>query len=132
MNCIEWTKSKDSDGYGHAWKDGKLKKAHRIAWEEANGPIPNGLCVCHRCNNKGCVNPDHLYLGTHAQNIQDAYNDGLISRPEGEEHYKTKLTADDVIAIRSDTRTQSAIAKAYGITQGAVSGIINRRTWRHM
>ncbi len=131
-DCIEWQKSKDSDGYGHLWVDRKLKKAHRVAWEEANGPIPDGLCVCHRCNNKSCVNPEHLYLATHAQNIQDAYSDGLISRPEGEQHHKTTLTADDVIAIRSDTRSQTAIAKAYGITQGAVSGIVHRRTWRHM
>ena len=113
--------------------EGKHKwKTHRKAWAEANGPIPEEMCVCHRCNNPRCHNVDHLYLATHAQNIQDAYDDDLIPRRLGEDNPKTHLTPEHVLSIRSDSRSQSVIASEYGITQGSVSQIISRRTWRHV
>ncbi len=64
--------------YGHVRIGGKLVRAHRASWEATHGPIPAGLYVCHRCNNKRCINPDHLYLGTHRQNLIDAGRDGLL------------------------------------------------------
>lgn len=78
--------------YGHFRINGLLTRAHRAAWECANGPVPPGLYVCHRCNNKRCVNPDHLYLATHRQNCIDAGRDGLLSRPTGPRG-ATKLNA---------------------------------------
>lgn len=60
---------------------GKCQLAHRVSWQVVNGPIPDGFCVCHRCNNKRCFNPEHLYLGTHAENMRDAGKDGLMSCP---------------------------------------------------
>lgn len=128
-DCIEHNQK---SRYGMTMQNGKPITMHRKAWIEANGPVPKGLEVCHRCNNPKCFNPEHLYVATHAQNIQDAYNDGLISRRVGEEHPKAKLTNNDVVAIRADTRPNSAIAKEYGVTKSTVGRIKRKTIWRHI
>ena len=128
-DCIEHNQK---SRYGMTMQNGKAITMHRKAWIEANGPVPEGLEVCHRCNNTKCFNPEHLYVATHAQNIQDAYNDGLISRQVGEEHPKAKLTNSDVVAIRADTRPNTAIAKEYGVAKSTVGRIKRRTIWRHI
>ena len=70
--CIEWPRGRTKKGYGVKWANGKAVYAHRAAWEEANGPIPYGMQVCHTCDNPPCCNPDHLFLGTNADNQQDS------------------------------------------------------------
>ena len=75
-DCIEWQGSRDRQGYGKAWKNGANARAHRVAWEEANGPIPEGMCVLHHCDNPPCINPDHLFLGTRGDNARDMVKKG--------------------------------------------------------
>lgn len=131
-DCIE-AKHVHQSGYGRAWLTRKRDiRAHRLAWIQKWGWLPDGLYVCHRCNNKRCINVDHLYLGTAAVNNRDAIADGLRNAPKGEKHWSTNLTEDDVRAIRSDTRTQKEIAEKYGMDQSAVSLIKRRKRWGHV
>lgn len=69
-DCWVWTAATDSDGYGQVKVDGRYRRAHRVAWEMTNGPIPDGMVIDHRCGNPSCVNPDHLRTTTHSQNMQ--------------------------------------------------------------
>lgn len=85
--CIEWAGARNRQGYGITYKDGKGRRAHRVAWEEANGPIPEGLFVCHSCDNPPCVNSEHLFLGTPNDNVQDMLRKGrarLVGVPRKE------------------------------------------------
>ena len=77
-DCIEWSGSLNSQGYGRLVIRGKEYRAHRIVWEETNGPIPDGMCVCHHCDNPPCVNVEHLFLGTPKDNTRDAQQKGRI------------------------------------------------------
>lgn len=79
--CWEWTGKRDGPGYGALWVAGKTRGAHRVSWEMHNGAIPPGMFVCHSCDNRGCVRPDHLWLGTNEDNMQDAANKGRLVRP---------------------------------------------------
>lgn len=122
----------------NAYRYGKMEvnhrsiTTHRLAYEHWNGPIPEGMCVCHTCDNKACVNPAHLYLGTVAENSADAAAKGFYDRKFGEDNNSAKLTTEQVLAIRADTRTQTAIAATYGIDQSTVSYIKRRKRWTHI
>lgn len=77
--CWNWTAFLDTDGYGHIRLGGRgtpQRPAHRVAWQLFNGPVPEGLLICHKCDNPRCVNPSHLFLGTHADNLQDMTDKG--------------------------------------------------------
>ena len=129
--CWEWT-GETRYGYGVirvGGRDGARKRirAHRAAWESVNGPITDGLFVCHHCDNRGCVRPDHLFLGTNADNMADAAQKGRWVGRNG------KLTREQVIAIRSSGGTIRAVGKQYGVTSGVISRIrtgASYRTWR--
>lgn len=124
--CIEWTAYRRADGYGVLGVAGKKTAlAHRFAWELKNGPMPiaspgmttHGVCVLHRCDNPPCVNPDHLFLGTQADNIHD-----MVAKSR---HGTIRLSDKQVAAIRGLRGIVSgvAIAREYGITPGYVSSI---------
>jgi hypothetical protein len=129
--CWEWSGSWASTGYGRLNpKRGFTVSAHRGAWEVVNGPIPNGLFVLHHCDNPPCCNPSHLFLGTPKDNTQDMLTKGR--NPHGEQHYRARLTAPQVVAIRADARSHRSIAADYSIARVTVTAIKNGRMWRHL
>lgn len=104
----------------------------RVSYEVSFGDIPNGLHVCHHCDVRCCINPSHLFLGTHKQNMEDKVNKGRAHRPAGIINGRTHLTEQDVLAIRDDSRTIKEIAKAFGLGKSQVSNIKSRISWKHI
>jgi hypothetical protein len=131
--CWTWTGAK-GDGYGlfTVQPYGRLVGAHRISFALENGQTPPDVFVLHRCDNPACVNPRHLRLGTHQDNMIDRRDKGRDNRTLGETNGCAKLDTWDIICIRADRRPQKVIAKDYGIRQGHVSYIKARKTWRHV
>ena len=132
MSCTIWHKRCDAQGYGLAWHNGKTQLAHRVAWANANGPIPVGMCVLHKCDNPSCVNPDHLFIGTRGQNNTDRAAKNRNADNSGEKHPLAKLTEKQVFAIRNDHRKQTVIAAEYRVDPSAISNIKRRRNWAHI
>lgn len=136
--CWEWIGGTNSGGYGMFYVDGRICRAHRVVYELIRGPIPEDLCVCHHCDNPGCVNPAHLFLGTHMDNMIDRGRKGRASGGalHGEKHSNAKLTEADVRTIRRVYRngdsTQQEIADVFGISHNHVSSIVNRLRWDHV
>ena len=114
-------------------KERKKFRAHRASWELNRGPIPNGLSVLHKCDTPACVNPDHLFLGTQADNMHDMFAKGRRPTARGERAGKAKLTEEQVLAIRDDPRPYREIAHAYGLgSHSSVKAIKLRRSWAHV
>jgi len=134
-DCWEWQGSINSRGYGTISVNSKTKRAHRVSWELTHGPIPEGLCVCHRCDNPICVNPSHLFLGTHTDNMRDMIQKGRDIHdvgPRGEKNGQCKLTKQDVHTIRCFLRAkyiQREIAEAYRVSRGTINAIATGRNW---
>ena len=134
--CWNWTRHLNEDGYGKVTRDGKKIGAHRYAWERANGRIaPGGMVVRHSCDNPKCVNPDHLHLGTQADNNADMVAKGRHRSPfgSGEAAGHVKLNWPKVREIRRRYAgggiSQRALGLEFGVTQGAVKRIVNHQTW---
>ena len=122
-------------GYGLAKIKNRKYAAHRLAWIIKNGDIANDIMVLHRCNNKPCCNVDHLYLGTHQDNMDQAKIDGLFNSPKGLQHYAAKLNHEKIYEIIdrvSNGETQSIVAKHFGLNQGTVSRLVNKKRWLHL
>jgi hypothetical protein len=130
--CWLWLGAVRKFGHGWSWDEeiGRADVAHRISWRRKKGPIPPGMCVLHRCDVACCINPDHLFLGTRADNIADMIAKGRDRHLKGEHHPLAKLTEESVAAIRLDTRTQETVAVTYGISQSHVSSIKLQRSWK--
>ena len=128
----------NSHGYGHLSYDAHVYRAHRVSWELHKGPIPDNLNVLHKCDNRWCVNPEHLFLGTLKDNADDMRAKGRDSYGDnfGENNGQAKLTEDEVRQIRqllsSGQYTQTAIGDMFGVGRGAVKQIKSGRTWRYL
>lgn len=136
--CWPWQASRQPKGYGQIRADserGATLRAHRVSWELTNGAIPEGLCVLHRCDNPSCCNPNHLFLGTPADNTADMLAKGRAGcRPQpGEANPSAKLNIEKVNLIlrlqRCGGFTHRTIARMFGVSGSAVDAIISGRTW---
>jgi hypothetical protein len=146
--CWEWQGAISSRGYGSFRRGDKICGAYRVSWELTYGIIPSGLCVCHKCDNPPCVNPNHLFLGTHQDNIKDRSLKGRSAKtigkyshehPEksrGERNGRAKLTERDVLSIRSKYAsgeiTQKELSNQYGVVHSVIGYIIHHKIWKHI
>jgi len=129
--CWYWIGGKDKDGYGIARFSGRRRvKVHRVAYEMAKGKIPEGLMVCHSCDNPGCVNPNHLFPGTALINKQDSVS--KKRHVHGEAVHKAKLKEADVLAILEDGRNRQIVAAAYSVSPELIDAIRKRQIWKHL
>jgi len=129
--CWPWQGTMRSDGYGRFWMQGRYQRAHRVAWELANGPIPDGLIVCHACDNPPCCNAEHLWVGTDADNIADRKRKGRNNSCRGEKHGRAVLTRKDVDEIRKvypDLNLRE-LSQRYGVAQTTVWNVLHGVTW---
>lgn len=144
-DCWEWTGCMKGPGrhqYGHMALSGyKRVTSHRFSWEIHFGPIPEGMFVCHRCDNPSCVRPDHLFLGTNSENMKDRWNKGRYAKVNvqnrGSKHGMSKLTEEQVTEIRRDyvpwkRNCVNDLAAKYGITRSGVYGVVRNINWKHM
>jgi HNH endonuclease/Homeodomain-like domain-containing protein len=135
--CWEWQGCLDyPNGYGRSYFRGRSRRTHRIAFILAKGEIPDGLFVCHTCDNKKCCNPDHLFVGTYLDNIADKVAKNRQYRPYGELQVNAKLTdfqAKEIIRLweAGGVRHQD-LADKFGIHRSTVCRIINRKRWVHL
>jgi hypothetical protein len=135
--CQLWLGAKGR-GYGQVWWEGRMISVHRATWVCEKGPIPDGLDVLHSCDNPPCRNIDHLFLGTHYDNVADMVAKGRQARggrgPPGEGSGNAKLTEIEVLAIRaiSGAVPQHVQATMYGVSQTTIWRIRHRRAWTHI
>jgi len=135
--CWIWMGVVTPKGYGHISVGGKKNFCHRLSYSEFVGEIPKGLCVCHKCDVPACINPDHLFLGTHKENMDDRTRKGrskgfLHKNRGGEGNPNSKLKAADVIDIRKSTLKQRELSEKYNVSMSTISGIKTGRKWRHV
>lgn len=141
--CWLWTAWTNNKGYGalswkHPWGGYQNKLAHRISWELANGEIPPGMCILHKCDTPSCVRPDHLFLGTKKDNSQDMLRKGRHYHHEvrGEEHPGSKITAAQVKYARllyfAERRSAPEIAEFFGLSKHIIADIMRGKTWTHI
>ncbi len=144
--CWIWTGARTSQGYGNLRRNGQSLGAHRLSWTLTVGPIPDGMSVLHHCDNPSCVNPNHLFIGTHLDNMRDAVSKGRfkpwnataseeelkkLSQPR-ERNGRAKLTSDQINDIRrlySAGETQVALAAHFGIARTQIGRIVRREQW---
>jgi hypothetical protein len=130
--CWLWTASKDRSGYGQIGvkteKGFRPVKAHRIAWQLTHGAVAPGQHVLHQCDTPSCVRPDHLFVGTHADNMQDMLRKGR--QGHSERHGMAKLTNADVVAIRASSRSSADLSAVFGVGEDHISRIRRGVVWK--
>lgn len=151
--CWLWTGYVDAPGYGQININRRAVRTHRVSYELHFGPIPNGLFVCHKCDERTCVNPAHLFLGTHRDNMRDMMNKGrgtarsdhpfrtgackalaIANSPRGEAKARAKLTDAAVLEMRRVAHlfSERYLASMYGVSRGVVRSAVAGRTWSHV
>ncbi len=126
--CWLWMSCTNAAGYGFISR----QLAHRVSWTIFRGPIPKGLLVLHKCDTPACVNPDHLFLGTHADNVADKIRKGRAVNVVGIRNGKSKLTPEDVLAILASKERHSSLAPQYGVHPQTIGDIRRGKWWKHL
>lgn len=138
-SCWVWQGCRSATGYGYFNIDGKIKRTHRVSYQLFRGPIPEGLHICHRCDNPPCVNPLHLFLGTQKENMQDAARKGRMSTPRrkyisvpksDETHPRAILTDEQVRFIRSSPAESRTLTKMFNVSRWTICRARNNRSYR--
>lgn len=132
VKCWLFVGSLDAKGYGRCNHKGKSMKAHRLSWILNNGDIPPGMGVLHSCDVRNCINPDHLFLGTQKDNMQDCARKRRFAKQHGEYNATAKLTELQVLEIRASTQTSRLVGDLYGVADCTVRAIRQRRLWSHI
>ena len=131
--CLIWEGSRHTQGYGLIGFKGKNASVHRLVFALEHGRSLDSLQhICHTCDEPPCANPAHLFEGTHQDNMADKVAKGRCSHMKGEQNAQAKLTAQDVLDIRSSTLSQTQLARQYSVTQTNISDIKRHRTWAHI
>ena len=130
--CWHWIGSTIHSGYGQVTLFGYRTTAHRAAYRLFVGSVPSDMNICHSCDNRRCVNPSHLWIGTQNDDIQDMRRKGRERKAVGEAHPHAKLTERQVREIRSDPRGPSVLAPIYSVATSSITNIRKRRKWRHI
>ena len=136
VGCWEWLGNIATHGYGRVWFGRQRWRVHRLAYVLAYGPIPDGVCVLHHCDKRSCVRPEHLWLGSTAENSRDMVNKGRSVHLVGEQKGTSKLCTREVLEIRA-LRTQEwpgnlAVARRFGVSTTTIKAIVRRKIWSHL
>ncbi len=135
FSCWEWTAHKNHLGYGQFRFGCNMVLSHRLSWELAYGKIPNNLQINHKCHNPSCVNPSHLYAGTHQDNMNDMINANRQKHPIGENNGKSILTefqAIEIIKLLKTNMKQTEIAKKLSVSKYCVWDIRRGKNWKYL
>lgn len=134
--CHLWTGYCDSYGYGHFRYEGTMKLAHRVMNMLKHGKLPKRIEVCHYCDNTSCINDDHLFRGTHKQNVHDMRHKGRAVDNKGSSNGRAKLNESAILKIRklyaTGEYTQERLGKEFGVDRSMISYIILGKTWGHV
>lgn len=134
--CLIWFGQKCPKGYGRLRLEGKMQRAHRLMYQLEHGPIADGQVVRHSCDTPACINPNHLSLGTQADNVHDMCDRGRTNRPKGGQHPKAKLTDGQVAEIRRRYvpgvygKGAHCLAKEFGVSKQGVQAILSGKSRR--
>lgn len=128
--CWIWKGSKNQKNYGMFVYKGRVHMAHRVAYMEWKGEIPDGRLVCHTCDNPSCVNPDHLFVGSNQDNMDDMKAKGRQKSLSGEENKNSKLTWDAVHDIRTSPLSVRQLMKKYEVSDMTVYAVRNHQIWK--
>ena len=133
--CWVWTACRSATGYGKIGNMGRTMAAHRVSYELYVSPVGDGMCVLHKCDNRPCVNPQHLFVGTKADNTQDMIQKGRAAHPRGDDAPSAKLDSSQVLRIRERCmcgESYVVLAREYGISKRSVCSIARGDVWKHL
>jgi hypothetical protein len=134
--CWEWLGTLDGSGYGQFSFNGKMQRSHRVAWMYPNYVIPDGMVICHSCDNPACCNPKHLWLGTNQENMDDMVAKNRSPNSRGERNPNVKLTSEMVAEIRNRFATEKIrkinLAREYGIGNSQIHRILSNEHWKEI